>query len=133
MSACCDKPFPWVSTGLTLWPWPFCLTDYLTLAISFEWYVQELWYFTWVFLDTNLPLGTNRFDLVTLTLKFDLHTFRDVTTVIDQVIWCCDLSIWPTFQKMWCMHGCDSVNGFATLGDTCVSQTHLVKNYNTTI
>jgi hypothetical protein len=22
MSVCCDKTFPWVPTGLTLWPWP---------------------------------------------------------------------------------------------------------------
>jgi hypothetical protein len=30
----------------------------------------------------------------------------DVITVIKQVIWRCELSIWPIFQKLWCRHGC---------------------------
>jgi hypothetical protein len=34
--------------------------------VSFEWYLLGLWYFTWV--------GTNWFDLVTLTFLFDLLT-----------------------------------------------------------
>jgi hypothetical protein len=26
--------------------------------------------------------------------------------VIKRVIWQCELSIWPVFQKLWCRHGC---------------------------
>jgi hypothetical protein len=36
MNVCCDKTFPWVPTGLTLWSWPLRFTDLhknLTLAI----------------------------------------------------------------------------------------------------
>ena len=38
---------------LTLWPWPWSLTHFLktlTLWVTFEQWVPELWYFTWVFL-----------------------------------------------------------------------------------
>jgi hypothetical protein len=59
MRVCCVKSFQWVSTGLTLWPWRLCLTSLLktlTLAVSFEWYVLRLWYFTWsVPWDKTLP------------------------------------------------------------------------------
>ena len=53
MSIPCDKTFPWIPLFLTLWPWPLSLTYFLktlTLRISFEHWVLELWYFTWVFL-----------------------------------------------------------------------------------
>jgi hypothetical protein len=56
MSICCDKNFPQVPSGLTLWPWPWCLMyilKTLTIHISFDWYVLELWYFTWVFVVTR--------------------------------------------------------------------------------
>jgi hypothetical protein len=56
ISLCCDKSFQWVPTGLTLWPWPLCLTNLLktlTLAVSLEWYVLWLGYFTRVFLETK--------------------------------------------------------------------------------
>jgi hypothetical protein len=120
ISICCDKSFQWVPISLTLWPWTLCLIyllKTLSLAISFECYTLEFWYFTWVFVVTkpfrgyqqvrpwplwltdlqknfnlgykfwmvctktlillerslrqDLPLSTNRFDLVTLV--FDLH------------------------------------------------------------
>jgi hypothetical protein len=44
----------------------------LTLVISFEWYVLGLWYFSWVFLLKRLFCGYHRFDIVTLTLMFNL-------------------------------------------------------------
>jgi hypothetical protein len=68
MSISCDKTFSWVQIFLTAWSWHWCLTylsKTLTLAISFDLYVQRLWYFRY--------MGTSRFDLVTLTLVFDLH------------------------------------------------------------
>ena len=41
--------FPWVLTYLTLWSWPWSLTYFLktlTLPITFEQWMLELWYFT---------------------------------------------------------------------------------------
>jgi hypothetical protein len=73
MSVSCDKTFLWVPKNMTFWPW--CLTHLLktlTLAITFEWYILRLWYFTWVFLVTKFYDGYKRFDLVTLTLVFNL-------------------------------------------------------------
>ena len=52
MSIPCDNTFPWVPLFFTLWPWPSSLTHFLktlTLLITFEQWVLELWYFTWVF------------------------------------------------------------------------------------
>ena len=49
----CDKTFSLVPLFFTLWPWPSCFTHFLTtltLLITFEQWVLELWYFTWVFL-----------------------------------------------------------------------------------
>ena len=51
MSIPCDKTFPWVPLFFTMWPWPWSLTHFkktLTLLITFEQWVLELWYFTWV-------------------------------------------------------------------------------------
>ena len=48
-----DKTFQWVPLFFTLWPWPWSLTYFfktLTVLITFELWVLELWYFTWVFL-----------------------------------------------------------------------------------
>ena len=53
MSITCDKTFSWVPLFFTLWPWPWSLIHFLktwTLLITFEQWVLELWYFTWVFL-----------------------------------------------------------------------------------
>jgi hypothetical protein len=76
---------PRVPTDLTLWPQPWCLTYILkiNLGITFQSYVPgvgSLW--------QNLSMAI------------------DVTTVIKQVIWRCELSVWPIFQKLWCRHGC---------------------------
>jgi hypothetical protein len=52
----------------------------LTMSKSFEWYVEGLWYFTWVFLETRFVLflvGTNRFDLMTLTFVLLIENFSD--------------------------------------------------------
>ena len=46
-SISCDKTFPWVPLFFTLWPWPWSLTHFLktiTLLITFEQWVLELWY-----------------------------------------------------------------------------------------
>jgi hypothetical protein len=75
MSVPCGKTFPWVPNCLTMWPWPWCLTyllKTLTLAITFKWYVLGRRYFTWVFLVTRSFNGYQNFDIVTLTLVFDL-------------------------------------------------------------
>jgi hypothetical protein len=57
-------------------PSPLCLIQLLktlTLAVTFECYVPGLWYFICVFLLTRRYAGTNRFDLLTSTLVFNLH------------------------------------------------------------
>jgi hypothetical protein len=163
LSISCDKTFLWVPKVLTLWPWPWCLMcllKMLSLAITFEWYVLGLLYFTWVFLVTkpfhryqnfwscdldlgvwptykNINLGYN-FWMYVLRLRYftwvflltrpfcgyqqiwpcDLDlcvcptfpyykrfpwhmiNFCNVATVMEQVIWHCDLSIWPTSRKL---------------------------------
>ena len=56
----CDKTFPWVSIIFTLWPWPWSLIHFLKtlrLLITFEQWVLELWYFTWLFLVIRLFRG----------------------------------------------------------------------------
>ena len=53
MNIPCDKTFSWVPLFFTLWPWPWNLTHFLktlALLITFELWVLELLYFTWVFL-----------------------------------------------------------------------------------
>ena len=72
-----DKTFPWVPLMLTLWHWPGSLTQFLktlTLQITFEQRVLELWYFTWVFL--VIRRGYHYF------LPYDL-----------------DLGVWPSLKK----------------------------------
>ena len=48
------------------------LSETLILLITFEKWMLVLWYFTWVFHVTNLSVGTNIFDPVTLTFEFKL-------------------------------------------------------------
>jgi hypothetical protein len=125
-----DKTFPWIPKVLTLWPWPWCLTcllKTLILTVTFEWYVLGLWYFTWVFLVTRLFHGYQNFDLVILTLVFDLlignfnldHNFWMVCTCTRALIFYmsipCDktlqwvpkvLTLWPwplclTYISLW--------------------------------
>ena len=74
-SICCDKTFLWIPLFFTLWPWRWSLTKLLkllTLLITFEQWVLELWSFKWVSLVIRLFRGFHYFDLVTLTWKFDL-------------------------------------------------------------
>ena len=72
----CDKTFHMVPLFFTLWPWPWSLTYFwktLTLAITFKPEEIKLSYCTCVFLVTRpFTWYHNFFDLVTLTLKFDL-------------------------------------------------------------
>ena len=77
MSIPCDKIVPLVPLFYTLWPWPWSLTHFLktlTLLITFEQWMLELWYFTWVFLVIRPFRGYHYF------LPCDL-----------------DLGVWPTF------------------------------------
>ena len=53
MSISCDKTFQWVPLFMTLWPWPWSLTNFLktlTFLITFEKWVL---YCTWTFLVTR--------------------------------------------------------------------------------
>ena len=77
MSIPCDKTFRGYHY---LWPWPWSLTYFLktlTLRITFEHWVLELWYFTWVILVIR-PFSR-------------YHYF-----------WPCDLDpgVWPIFWKL---------------------------------
>ena len=50
MNIPCDKTFLCVPLFFTLWPWPLTLfLKTLTLLITCEQWVIELWYFKWVF------------------------------------------------------------------------------------
>ena len=149
----CDKTFHMVPQFLTLWPWPWSLTYFwkpLTLAIHiYDWNVvdcdvkqpihltspwpQISYHKWWGFhiahaysLWEDLSHGTVIFDLVTLTLKFDLllknfnlgHNFLTTSDrafimhksydflVTRPFTWNCkfwphdlDLEVWPTFEK----------------------------------
>ena len=47
-----DKTYLWVSLFFTLWHWLWSMTHFLktlTLLITFEQWVVELWYFKWIF------------------------------------------------------------------------------------
>ena len=79
MSISCDKTFPLVPTFLILWHWSWSLTHLLktlTLLITFEQWVLELKYFTWVF------LMTTHFRVYQHFLPYNP-----------------DLGVWPTFWK----------------------------------
>ena len=71
----CDKTFLSIRKFLTLWPWPWLLTNFwknLTLATTFEPKEMGLSYFTCVFLVARPSCWNKNFYLVTLTLTFDL-------------------------------------------------------------
>ena len=55
MNICSGKVFPWVPTFfITLWPWNLtCFLKTLTFLKTFEQWVLELWYFTWIFYETR--------------------------------------------------------------------------------
>ena len=76
MSIPCDKTFLCVLIYFTLWPWILSLSYFLktlTLQITFEQLVVELWYFTGASLVIRLFRGFHYFlPCVTFTWKFDL-------------------------------------------------------------
>ena len=79
MSIPCDKTFSWIPLFFTLWPWPRSLTHFLKtlpLLITFEQWVLEHWYYTWVFLVTRPFCGWH-------------------------YLWPCDLDlwVWPIFDN----------------------------------
>ena len=66
-----DKTFPWVPCELDLGVWPSFLKT-LTLQITFELLVLNLWYFTYIFPVRRPFRGYHYFFYhVTLTLEFD--------------------------------------------------------------
>ena len=75
MSIPCDKTLPWVPIFFTLWPCPWILSHLLktlTLLITFEEWVLDLWYFKWVLLV--------------------IRHFRGYLYFLP-----CDLGVWPIF------------------------------------
>ena len=74
-----EETFPFIPKFLTLWPWPWPLTyilvsQNLTFVITFEplevgFHISCVYSLWW-----GLPIHTKIFDLVTLTVTFDLHT-----------------------------------------------------------
>ena len=129
MSIPCDKTFPWIQLFLTLWSWPESLTYFLktlTLLITFEQWVLELWYFTWVFLvirpfsgyhyfwpcDLDLGVWPNFLKTLTLLITFEqwlleLWYFTWVFLVIrpscgyHYFLSCdLDLGVWTTYFKL---------------------------------
>ena len=99
MSIPCDKNFPWVPLFFTMWPWPWSLTHFLktlTLLITFEQWVLELWYFTWVFLVLRSFRRYHYFYTVTLTLEFD--PFLKKTLTFANYFW--TVSAWALLYHM---------------------------------
>jgi hypothetical protein len=88
---------------MTLWPWPGCFTylsKTLTLAISFEWYVLGLWYFSWAFLLSRPFCGYHQIWLCEL----DLGVFKTLTMPISFVwyilgFWYFTWVLWKVFSK----------------------------------
>jgi hypothetical protein len=84
-----------------------------TSAISFEWYVLELWYFTWVFIVTKTFHGyqinwtceldqlIHKFLLNGMYLNFDISHecffWQDLSMGFNKFD--LDLSVWPTYWK----------------------------------
>ena len=95
MNIPCDKTFPWVPLFFTLWP--RSLTHFLTLLITFEQRVLELWYFTWVFLVIRPFPGFIIFDTVTLTLDFDPF-FENLLITFEQWV----LELWISLMNIPC-------------------------------
>ena len=129
MSIPCDKTFQWVPLFFTMWPWPSCLIYFLktlNLLITFEQWVLELWYFTWVFLVIRPFSGYHYFftpwpwpscliyfwKLLTLLITFELWVlelwyFTWVFLVIRPIrwyhnFWPCDLDlrVRPIFMNL---------------------------------
>jgi hypothetical protein len=115
---------------MILWPWPLWLTYLLKIStLTVFWMVctRTLIFCTsdeWPYHESQqiLPCDLNldiwpAYWKLTLGMTFqsyvpgldslsqNLSIAIDVTTVIKQVIWRCELSIWPIFQKLSCRHG----------------------------
>ena len=113
-SILCDKTFPWVPLFFTLWPWPWSLTHFLktlTMLITFEQWVLELWYFTWVFLVLKTFPCFHYFLII--IIAFILHMSISYNKIFLLVSRYLSLWLWPSLE-------------LAILGGICVSQTHLV-------
>ena len=115
----CDKTFQMLLYILISWPWPWSLTYFwktLTLAITFFPEEIGLSYCTLILysLWKDLSHGAVIFDLVTLTLKFDLllknfnHGFylvmvaaRGASLSTDNSYWLLLWNLWTEFNESW--------------------------------
>ena len=126
MSISCDKTFQWVPLFFTLWPWPWTLTHFLktlSLLITFEQWVQELWCFTWVFLLTRPFCGFP----VTLALEFDPF-FENFTLVYN--LWTGNATAFIFHMSISCDKTFLRVPLFFTLWPWPMSLTYFLKTLN---
>ena len=116
MSIPCDKTFSWVPLFFTLWPSPWSLTHFLkilTLLITFEQWVLELWYFTWVllvirpfpgyhyFLPRDLDLGDWPI-FWNFNLGYNFWTVKAKALIFHMSIPCDEAFQWvPLFFTLW--------------------------------
>ena len=95
MNISCDKTFPWGALFFTLWPWPWSLTHFLkplTLLMTFQQWVLELWYFTWIFPVIRTFLGYHYFLPCDLDLPWSLtHFLKTLTLQITFKQWVLEL------------------------------------------
>ena len=94
MCISCDKTFQWVPLFFTMWPWPSCLTYFLktlNLLITFEQWVLELWYFTWVFLGIRPFRGDHYFFTPCPWPLWLTYFFKTLTLLITFELWVLEL------------------------------------------
>jgi hypothetical protein len=108
------------------------------LALTFEWYVLGLWYFTQVFLLTR----PKRFDLVTLAFVFDLHflvtrAFHGIWSFLAhlswKLMWAFLIAHCPSVSLSVCLSVCKLLpfqlvfqNHWANFNKTCFLKSLLV-------
>ena len=106
----CDKTFHWLPLFFTLWPWPWSLIHFLktlTLLVTFEQWVLELWFLPWVFLVIRPFWGYHYFwpcDLDLGVWPIELWYFTWVFLVIRP--WSLTkylkmLTLLITFEQLW--------------------------------
>ena len=138
----CNKTSPWVPLFSTLWPWPWSFTHFMenfnlvnnfwtmsarALTFSHEYHMRQ-----------EISVSTNNFDLVTLTLVFDLLFENLLTLLITMELWGlehwyvtwvflvtepfhgyqyflpCDLDLvfFSSSNEVWCRVGAANVHNF---------------------
>ena len=121
MSVHRDKIFPWVSTNLTLWHWPWCWTYLLNLALPEKnGHVQLLWMFAVTF-NMWLMVYSNCCLIYFLSIY---HSYGDVTDTGEGIhkkhtvikFWC----KWYLFTSL-CLHVIDIFRLFFPKNLICIS------------